>query len=154
MLRPSQNYIKLVFHINIFKIPFNKSQDTIVTSIFLKKKEKEKTEQRFLLSCIHLKYTIVISNNVHLGYNFCQISLSRTQNLHFPKNSRKIVTAGPPHQAILAKLISISSFKVSILHSIFFTIPWNRIRDTAITRTLGETGQQRPLLNYVYINYN
>ena len=62
-------------------------------------------------------------------------------------------------QARLTKIISISSFKVSILHAKFCKIPCNRIRDRTVTRTLGKTEQQRPLLscmnpNCIIVNSN
>ena len=39
-----------------------------------------------------------------LPINFCAISLNRTQCLHFPKNSEKIVTTAPPNKLYSQKL--------------------------------------------------
>ena len=44
---------------------------------------------------MHLKCIIAISNNLYLAHKFCAISFNRPQDLHFPKNSRKIVTTAP-----------------------------------------------------------
>ena len=53
------------------------------------------------MSYMQLKCIIVTSNNVHLAFKFCVISFIRTQNLHFPQNSKKIVTT-----ALASKLCS------------------------------------------------
>ena len=58
--------------------------------------------------------------------NFCAISFNRTQNLHFLKNSGKNCDYSTPYYGGLAKIVSVSSFKVSILHAKFCTIPCNR----------------------------
>ena len=76
-----------------------------------------------------IKMHIVISYNVHLAcIFFCAISFTKTQNLHFSKKSVKFVTIEPLKQAILKKITSISSCKISILHVIFFMIPCSRKR--------------------------
>ena len=63
----------------ILKIPFNRSPDTIITSIL----EKE----RPLLSYIHLKCIIVISDNVRIAYKFlCDL----TQDQQFPEIQEKL----------------------------------------------------------------
>ena len=55
-------------------------------------------------------------------------------------------------KAMLAKIILISSCKISILHVKFCMIPYNRIRDRTITKILGKMKQQRPLLGYMHPN--
>ena len=57
-----------------------------------------------------------------LHINFCAISFNRTQDVRFPKNYGKIVATAPPSKAMLAKIISILSFKVSILHAKFLRV--------------------------------
>ena len=61
----------------------------------------------------------------------CGISFDRTQDLHCLKNYGKFVITASP---MPAKITSISSFKVSILHAKCFTIPYSRIRDKSIIK--------------------
>ena len=55
---------------------------------------------------MHLKCLIVTSNKVYfLHINFCEVPFTRTQDLHFPKNSEKEnVTAAPPIKLCPQKL--------------------------------------------------
>ena len=50
------------------------------------------------MSYMQIKCIIVISNNVHLAYKFCTILFNRTQELHFPENSGKIVITAAPNK--------------------------------------------------------
>ena len=47
-------------HTKLFRIPFNRSRDPIITNILVKNK----------MSYMHLKCIVVISNNVYLAYKF------------------------------------------------------------------------------------
>ena len=77
--------------------------------------------------------------------NCYAISLNGTQNLHFSKNSGK---------NFAAKIILMLSFKVTVLHTNFCTIPFFRIRDRSITRILSENGLEAPPTEqYMYKNY-
>ena len=55
-------------------------------------------------------------------------------------------------QTLSPKIISISSFKVSMLHAKFYMIQSNRIREETFTIILGKREEQRPLLIYMYPN--
>ena len=64
--------------------------------------------------------------------NFCAISFSRTQNLHFPKNSEKIVTTTP-----LIKLCPQKLYQCHLLKQVYCT--QNFARFHAIESEIGLT---------------
>ena len=100
----------------------------------------EKTiQQTFLFSYVHLKCVIVISNNT--------IERKIFIFQKFMKNYTVIKKYTVP-----AKFTAKPSFKVSILHAKFCSILYNGIQDKTITRIWGKTGQQHPLLSYIYQN--
>ena len=71
---------------------------------------------------MHIKCVTVNSNTECLLFNlFVRFQISRTQDMHFPQNSGKKFTKAP--LAMLAKITSGTSFKVSILRAKFCTIP-------------------------------
>ena len=105
------------------------------------------------MSYMQITCIIIICNNVHLAQTFlCDFIQYKTRSAFFQKFWKNYNNSAP-QQAMLAKNISISSYEISILHAKFCTIPSSGIRDRITIRILGKTGQQRPLLSYVYPNY-
>ena len=100
----------------------------------------------------HLKCVIVISKNVYVAYKFLCDFIQQITRSAFSQNSWKNCDNSASQQGMLAKIISSSFCKVSILHSKFCTISCNRIRGRTITRILGKMEQQRSLPKYMYPN--
>ena len=80
-----------------------------------------------------------------LNIIFCAISFNARQVLHFYNVSRKIATAASPRKVMLAKIISMPSSKISILHAKFCVIPCNRIWDTTTTWFFLKNGIAAPI---------
>ena len=91
-------YGNLILHIKFYKIPYNKSKDTIITRV----KKKKTDYQCTLLSCVYLKCIIVISNNMYLAYKILGYFIQQKPNLYYSKNSIKIV-ATTPHKKLCSK---------------------------------------------------
>ena len=71
-----------------------------------------------------------------LYINFCAISFNRRQNQYFSKNSGKIAITESSSKPVLAKSISMSSFKVGIMHGKYCMIPCDKIQDRTIVKIL------------------
>ena len=113
---------------------------------------EKSVQQNRLLSYIHLKCTIVIFHIVYIGYNFLCDFIKQNTRSAFSQKFWKNCVYKTSLQAILVKNIPLLSFKISILHANFRTIPCNRVRDIIIARILRKTEQKRPLLRYMYLN--
>ena len=64
---------------------------------------------------------------------FCAIANNRTKSVNSEKKLQQ------PNLEIFAKFTSISSFKISIFHTKFSTIPCNNIRNKTIKSTSEKT---------------
>ena len=83
-----------------------------------------------------------------LHLNFCTISFKRTQDLHYP---RILELQHPSPACYSCKNYINVLFKIGILHAKFRSVPCNRMQDLTITRILGKTEWQRPLLRYIHL---
>ena len=127
-----------ILHIIFYKIPINLSRDTIITRILEKTEYQRPLCSPKAISYAHLNCIFVISNNTHL---VCKFLCDFIQ--HKPKSalSQKFWKSGDysTQQDMPAKFVSVSSFKVSILHGKFSTISCSRIRGRTATKICGKT---------------
>ena len=62
--------------------------------------------------------------------------------MHYCTKNWKKYNCSASYQAMPADIISMTSFKVSILHAKFSMIPCNRLKNTVVPRILGKKEKQ------------